>query len=437
LAMASTLAAVGCGALLGLEGPDGVSFPLAEAGTDTQVGPDVRTDSAPSGPDECLHLTVPPRNGDDDPDAANNKVGQWIALRTVDLAPDAAPGFDLDETCTGFQGPTARDGLPSCNGRGIIDPKDYQDGVDNAVFSSFERNELPGTDSNSLYPYTTRASQGLAAILVLLYDYNGKANDAEVRVGFARAFGIQTDEGCDGGPRGLIRTPASRVEYDPAFDAGPDARVDSTEVGDGGTLRRFANGFPPAWDGCDKWMLNSADLGDDPNVPPYPATQFKGYVSNYQLVVQDDGTFPLGNRFLPIAQRTMVGKLLPRTDDAGNLLRQTDLETFTVAGRIGLDEAIAVLGTFESNGVQFCKLGDLFNRSAVDLCNSLDLAANRSLDHKDRPCGAISFGIAIKGVSAKVEPNTVSRRFLPRPEVSACERLPSLDEKCQIIPGAK
>jgi hypothetical protein len=439
-ATASTLVAVGCGALLGIDGPDGVPFPLVDAGNDpAETASETSTDAGPAGPDECAHLTVPRPNGDDEPDAANNKLGRWIALRTVSLAPGGtAPGYDLDETCTCFQGNTARKGAASCKGRGVVDACDQAGGVDNAVWSLLQRNKLPDTDLNELYPYTKRASQGLAAILVHIYEYNGKANDAEVSVGFVRAFGIQTDQGCDGRARGLNRDPVARVEYNPAVDAGNDARVDSTQAGDGGT-RRFVNGFAPVWDGCDKWMLTEGDyFAQDPNNfnGLIPLRQFKGYISNYQLVVQDDGPFPLGNRLVTVAQLTMVAKLNPRIDDAGGL-QNIDIDNFTVAGRIQLDDAIILLGTFEAVGQQYCALTDLFNRSAVDLCNSLDVAKNRSFDNRDGVCEAISFGITATGVSTWPELPTSSRRFLPRPEAN-CDRIPVTDEQCRLVDaGAK
>jgi hypothetical protein len=422
----------GCSAILGLDGPDGLPFPLGDAGNDAQTAPDVSVDAGASGPDECAHHTVPPPNGDDEPDASNNKVRLWIALRTVELAPDNAPGFDLDQTCTGFNGTTAYGGLPSCNGRGIIDPKDSDGGVDNALFSSMKRFDLPGLDPNRFFPYDKRAERGLAALLLLVYEYNGKANDAEGIVGFARASGIQTDEGCDGLPRGLQRDQSLQLEYDPAFDAGADARVDSTTPGDGGTLR-FSNGFAPAWDGCDRWVINRSDITPGTNSEVLvPSARFKGYVSNYQLVVQDDGTFPLGDRLLSVAQRTMVGTLIPRTDDAGTL-READIRNFNIAGRIGLDDAIAVLGSFEAFGVQFCKSDtERFNQSAIDACNALDIARNRSLDNKGEPCDALSFGLLAKGTSAQVDSVQASQRFLPRPE-ARCEQQPTLDKECRIV----
>jgi hypothetical protein len=417
-----------------------VPFPLVDAGNaPAETSSETSTDAGPAGPDECAHLTVPRPNGDDEPDAANNKLGRWIALRTVSVAPGAAaPGYDLDETCTCFQGNTARDGAPSCKGRGVVDACDQEGGVDNAVWSLLQRNKPPGTDLNEVYPYTKNASQGLAATLVHIDKYNGKANDAEVLVGFVRAFGIQTDLGCNFQARGLNRDPGARVEYNPAVDAGNDARVDSTQQGDGGT-RRFANGFAPVWDGCDRWMLTEGDyFVTDPNTLNglIPLRQFTGYVSNYQLVVQYDGPFPLGNRLVTVAQLTMVAKLNPRIDDAGGL-QSIDIDNLTVAGRIQLDDAIALLGTFEAFERQYCALTDLFNRSVVDLCNSLDVAKNRSFDNKNGDCEAISLGITATGVSARLELPTSSRRFLPRPEAN-CGQIPVTDEQCRIVDaGAK
>jgi hypothetical protein len=82
--------------------------------------------------------------------------------------------------------------------------------------------------------------------------------------------------------------------------------------------------------------------------------------------------------------------------------------------------------------VPFCNSSEIFDRSVVDLCNSLDVASNRSLDNKGELCESISFGISGTGTSAKIDFSQASRSFLPRPE-SGCGQLPAVDKECRII----
>jgi len=162
-----------------------------------------------------------------------------------------------------------------------------------------------------------------------------------------------------------------------------------------------------------------------------PVAQFKGYVSNYQLVIEDEGTVPLGNRLLFVTQRTIVGKLIPRIADGGTIER-LDIESMTFAGRIGLDDAIAVQARFEVFGARLCDIRTEFERSAVDLCRSQDLVRNRNNDNQNQPCDAISFGFSATGVNALVENPTISRRFILRPEPT-CAALPNLDGDCRPV----
>jgi hypothetical protein len=286
-------------------------------------------------------------------------------------------------------------------------------------------------DVNELVGDTKATNAGSRAFLIYLAGYNGKANDSSVTVGFARAFGIYNDIGCDGQSRQRATNKTVSLEYDPLVNPGPDPRVDQQLPGPDGGVRNLAYGYAPSWDGCDRWLLHGSDFVGLTRAGAAPIRIYKGYVSNNQVVVVDEGPFVLNGREFATEQRTVVIKLAPTTDDAGS--QRFGIENIVVSGRLRFEDAIKVLGSFSVSGISLCSLPATFEPRLVETCKNLDLAFDPALDHTGASCNAISFSVSADGTPATIEEPSIIKRFLSPAPPPDCANLPVLDEACNIV----
>lgn len=346
------VATLSCQLIIGLERPEGTP-PVLE-------GPEV--DAGPEDP--CKHSRGPKAPAKDDD--LDTKKSYWFAAQhlTAPLPKGGVPGgLDLDNACT--CGADLHDGGPSCvSSKPICDP---DGGVDDSL-GSILGDIASSVDIDPLGPVNSNVARGSRTLLLYVADYNGKANDTDVRVNFVNAGGLFTNIGCDGNPRsldvtyrhdGTKRTPSDRDRYAPAFD------------------------------GCDRWSPAKA-LGPG----RIPGNLVRGYVRDHTLVVPFDEVAldVFGNR-ATVSNVLMVATLVPE----GERFRVEGV----IAGRVPFEELLQAIGGgqvnqgFEDGGYRAaCEdpFWALFMQQR--LCDAKDVMAAASEDFLGRRCDAVSVQLS-------------------------------------------
>jgi hypothetical protein len=361
---AVALATLSCQLILGLDEPQGVPAPA--------------TDDEPDGglEDPCRHASRPKMPAkDDDPDT---KLEYWFAAKAVAAPVPVGQGFDLDDACTCAA--DLHDAGPPCTASKTV--CDVDGGVDDAVGALF------GTLAKSspfdpLEPVNDNLAGGSRTLLLYLADYNGKANDADVKVGFVNAGGLYTDVGCDG-----VTSRGLEVTY------GDDNGV-HTPPG--------KNRYRPAFDGCDHWSPEEGILVSGGRTPGITVTS---YVNDYQLVIAIDqiATAVFGAR-VTIHSALFVAKIVPEDKH----LRLDGI----LAGRLPFDDLIQTLGGNEAgefgdrDGGDFTALCDvplIWNQAIPRLCEARDTMASPAQDFSDklRTCDATSLNFGFTMVESKL-----------------------------------
>jgi hypothetical protein len=323
-------------------------------------------DAASSDP--CAHVRPPPPPAVDD-DSSFALDPFVLAVSKVDFAPSAT-GFDLDQVCTCDRSPgSAHDGGSSCNG---TPPCDADGGIDDAL-SGVSAFQLLGTVDDALGVNANIAS-GNSTILLLVAEYNGRANDKDVKVGFVLSDGINDGSGCP--------------------DAGPSA----------------ANGLiPPAWCGNDVWTVQGDTVIQ--RKPPYSAAfSTQGYVTNHRLVIPGNDQFVrllLGATEAQFNAPTFVGTLTPLNADltprdpstpptsAADRFYKIDDGVF--AGRISDASLLTMLGGVVVQRSSYLCMSPVFDQLKQEVCAARDLAPSPSLDFDpSASCSSlsVSFGLA-------------------------------------------
>ncbi len=371
---------VACQVIAGIERVDKTDPEIVDAGNDAIVA-----DSAI--PDPCAHVRPPPKPLVDD--APNDKVPDiYLALHHVDLAPSAAnvvaPGFDLDQSCTcDTRRGSAFDGGPSCV-TGMKPFCDADGGIDNQIFS-FARDYAAFIDVDQAANINGRIAAGHQTVILVIKDYNGRANDSAV------SFGTFSSEGMLQGP------------------SCPGSTTDS----DGFTS--------PGWCGEDKWTASSSSV-DGTNGLFVPKSVGTGYVTNYEFVVElnNPATVPFAGYRLALGSPVSAGHLVPldatlnpidtSTNPAVGSIKYWRVEKAVIAGRIPATDLLAAVGTIITSAADggpakppLCTTGT-FAQVKSALCSQIDINQNKSLDFiPGAACDAISIGIGLTADSVRVD----------------------------------
>ena len=341
LALAAVLgsALVACQLLIGIE-DEGVNRPADAATFD---------DAAEVDP--CVKLHPPSKPVDVPPNGES--LDYSFAIRRFRVRPRGEPplGFDLDDRCTGDLRSTTNDS--PC--RPTNEAKDDDGGVDNAFGRIVDLLSLGfdgGTDVTG-DAISDNVANGLFTQLVLLYDYNGTANDDAVRVALVESQLITG--GCT-----------------------PDA--------DGGKPT-------PKWDGCDTWGY----LAGTPTFGNQLATA-DGWVTDDVLVVKL-GTIQFG---LGIASFKLQEAILKaRLVHDGGAVR---LSEGVVAGRADVTSLFATAAHLSLNDKTdlICNNAPTLDFVRKATCDAPDLPHAKADDGTDEACDAVSFAIGFEAERAKI-----------------------------------
>jgi hypothetical protein len=360
-AFAALCGAAACVSLVGLSG--GEALPDAGDARD-----ELHVDAGPVDP---CHHHVPPLPPAIPDDPAGDIGALTVAISAVSirgaLDGGAATGYDLDGVCTCFADPhTAHDGGSACippdGGGGGVSLCD-EDGGDDVQFAKLLA-PYPGY-------FTGGGTIGGATLLLRITQYNGRANDASVFVGFIPSAGIYDITGC---------------ERDAGVDAGSPP-------------------YEPSGRACDTWTVDPA------NVLPgttEPTSFLPGYVTDHTLVLPASAkpvTLMIGGAPIPVQSTELTARLVPVDDqlvplspepDVGTLFR---LENGLLGGRVATGDVLrgfaisqAVTGTGPLCGPDalFPVLKSKF------LCPNADVVSDMTLDFTDKICDAMSVSVSFR-----------------------------------------
>ncbi|HQY62214.1 MAG: hypothetical protein IPF92_23045 [Myxococcales bacterium] len=211
-------------------------------------------DGGPTPGDPCAHARPPPKPTVNDGNDANELVFAARKVAVGQRVDGGGPiGFDLDGVCSCENAP--RDAAaprtlcklpPGVNLCPPDKPLDDPFGRDLGGVNAFQPLALLNVDKSA--SIDGQLEQGQRGLLVTVTGYNGKANDTSVGVSFQLSPGT-TKRGTCG-----------------------DASAPLPDAGDG--LQRYQ----PCWDGNDEWSQASSSQA---------GRTLDGYVTNYELVVED------------------------------------------------------------------------------------------------------------------------------------------------------
>jgi hypothetical protein len=336
-------------------------------------------------PDPCNHVRPLPRTGKDD--APNDSLEDiYLALRHVTLVPPsggATIGFDLDRACTcDTRAGTAFDGGASCvTSKAVV--CDSDGGIDNQTSNAL------GTyaglvDIDKAANINGRIDNGVQTSILVISNYNGRANDSAV------TFGVFTSEG---------------------MQKVPPACPGSTTGADGIST--------PGWCGEDDWTASESTVieGGGKFVPKSVGS---GYVTNYHFVVELDNpaSIPFGGYRLTLGSPISSGRLVPLDANfmpidtsqgpALDRIKYWSVEDAVLGGRIPASELLAAMGTVASLGNDggtrppLCTTPEFFLLKS-QVCNDLDISATKAHDFvPDARCDALSVAIGLTAASVRV-----------------------------------
>ncbi len=365
-----------------------------------EAGPDALADSAIADP--CAHVRPPPKPLTDD--APNDKLPDiYLAMRHVDLAPSTtnttAPGFDLDLSCTcDTRMGSAFMGGASCT-TGAKPFCDFDGGVDNQIFN-FARDYAGFIDVDQAANINGRIQEGRQTVILVIKEYNGRANDSAVAFGTFQSEGMLEGATCPG------------------------------SVTTGGFTT-------PGWCGEDRWTASSASV-DGTNGLFVPKSVGMGYVTNYQFVVElnNPAMVPFAGYRLALGSPVSSGRLVPLDSTLAPVdtsqgpalerIKYWRAENAVLSGRIPVSDLLAAVGTISTPGDSGPAKPPLCTTSTFPtvkaaLCGQIDINATKSLDFvPGAKCDAISVGIGISADSVRVETiapaNVTTNECYPSPD---------------------
>lgn len=358
LGLAIAIGGAGCAAILGIE--------------DKPIREDVEAGTV----EACARAVPPPPTGvDDDKDTERQYV---VGIRSLALRPPAGGvlGFDLDGTCS-------YDGGTCTSSAGI----DKDGGIDNGL------GDLPFVEVLSLDGglENENVACGRATLIAVLVHYNGRANDADVQIGFAPSPGLEQPH--------------------------EEGEAPSTDCNDDPSAPRV---YPARWDGTDQWSLAGPYVfqGDTIPQPTLPA-----YVRDHTLVVQtaQNIVLPIGPFPVDVAQATIVARIVPlderlqatTTDAPASFVR---LEG-QAAGRIAVDPLFRGVhnAPASSRYGQLCPGNPVYGLFRDSVCGGLDIMASAAEDRTGRPCNALSMAAGFTAEPVRVSKAGPPRTLPPSP----------------------
>jgi len=380
VAMVLGVTVIACQVVAGIERVDKTDPVAVDAGPDA-----IAVDSSIADP--CAHVRPPTKPLVDD--APNDKLPDiYLALHHVDLAPSVtnttAPGYDLDQSCTCDTRPgTAFDGGASCT-TGAKPFCDADGGIDNQIFN-FARDYAAFIDVDQAANINGRIADGHQTVILVIKEYNGRANDSAVSFGTFSSEGMLEGATCPG----------------------------STTDADGYTS--------PGWCGEDKWTASASSV-DGTTGLFIPKSIGTGYVTNYEFVVElnNPATVPFAGYRLPVGSPISTGHLVPldatltpvdtSAGPALDRIKYWRVEKAVISGRIPVNDLLAAVGTIVTSGpdggpakAPLCTSA-AFGQVKSALCGQIDINQSKALDFiPNAKCDAISIGIGLTADSVRVE----------------------------------
>jgi hypothetical protein len=314
--------------------------------------------------DPCPHAFPPP-----EPEAApvSGDIVFTVVARSVtfardaDAGPDAAIGFDLDNTCTC---PKAESCKPFVARNTLCDDERGRDNAMQALVA--EARDVYGFDIDD--NANTSVDKGASGILMQVQNYNGEPDDPDVRVATLVSPGLYT------------------------------------VLPDGGTGPQVTPTFTPA----DRWATLPDQVAPRDLVIA-PVSTGRGYVKDYTLVVRNDVTL----RFRPGMRMTFPDALI-----VAHITKLQDgswsVDRGTVSGRWPVTNVLKVFGAVEqprNSGNYLCTsplLANVFAELKKRACEGADIAANAADDNTGAVCDAASGAFSFIAAPASLGPPVVS-----------------------------
>jgi hypothetical protein len=316
----------------------------------------------------CPHRVPPSRPTADDPSPTPNitfyNAAKYLDFGLTDVN-GALPviGFDLDKTCTCMPDIMNAPGPESCKTPMGTPPHcDQTGGVDNegqALLRQFKSTMFFDQDY-----INARLAGGFYGTVLRVDDYNGQANDTQVKLS------VFTSNGTEGIQIGVPAT--------------------------------------PNYDGNDLWTLDSNGLLGGMIGPDGPiakdSVDTNAYVRDYQLVGALNFVLSLGSGTgdftvpIELTGGVVVAKLTP---DMGSF-RIDDGE---VSGRWSARKmltALQVLNDPFDMTNHLCGTDSTYLLLKPKICSFIDLTQNLLDDGKNAPCDALSLGMKFKSSPAKI-----------------------------------
>ena len=354
--LAAATPLVACQLVVGIEDD---RFTVAPPVIPPDPASDASSEEAAVLPDLCAHRGPPAR-----PDGGAGGDGQKFIL-AVDsyVLDDVNSGFDLDGICT--CDPLDRSqgaGRATCGSPTNDALCDGDGGVDNRLAATLA--PLGGiVDVSAIF--NRQVACGRETLLVVLSNYNGEANDLDVKVSVIEAFGIPDDDG------------------------GASANAGCAVQGEPPTL-------PPRRDGNDSWDVPPGAT------TPGARTEISGWVTDFHLVVdarRSTSTVPFyfGGTLVTLSGFVMSGKLVPLgVVDGGPAFR---LREATLAGRAPARQVAIGAGQLNLGGGYLCDVPNWSSLKAA-ICDATDTVHNIGLDLTGQPCDAVSVGVRFEAIPA-------------------------------------
>jgi hypothetical protein len=346
------------------------SVPVSDASSEEAEAPVLES---------CAHLGPPPR-----PDGGVGGESRSFVL-AVDsyVLNDSTAGFDLDDACTcdpldRSKGPAQ----PTCVGPSITPSCDGDAGVDNALGRALEPLTAVVDVGAS---FNREVDCGRGTLLVMISNYNGEANDIDVKVSIVETLGIPDDS--DGGA---------------SADAGPAGCSSDSNA---------AATLPPRRDGTDRWDVPPGAT------TPGARTEISGWVNDFHLAIdgrRSPSTVPfyLGPTLLGLNGVVVSGELVP-VGPSGEALAIVDgriqggpatsfrLTRATMGGRAPARQVLVGAGLLPNGNTYVCK-SNVFQIVKSGVCGAADTVHDTSLDLLGLPCDAISVAAKFEAIPALV-----------------------------------
>lgn len=328
--------APGCALMLGMESPE--PFASTAAGSDPggAGGAGGSAGAGGAGGASCVHRSWPER-----PDGVGGgDVEFWVAINSIAVQAEGEPvGLDLDGYCT-CQGDES-----SCVPPGGGEACDDAEGVDNQLVTLFDALSLALGGADPAQYYSERASAGEWSLLLRISDYNGQANDPEIRLAWYGTYGFV----------GL-----------------------------------------PTWDGTDVWPIIESSVvplaeGGDGTIDSPRSQDDHAYVADSTLVASlpADSELVLAGGASRMALR-FTGALVTGTihDEAGRWTLQDGL----IAARLSEEDLFYSLSSLRDElGEPYCTDSVYYLGAKPVLCQARDILSTQGT--ASQPCDALAIGM--------------------------------------------